>query len=91
MNKQITPAEIEFVQQSSARFAPISDKVTLVQVEAGPLPSPNIPAALALASVSVSMSNARRPPALPRGGSATSRRRRATPLSFGPSKLPPSK
>ena len=53
MNKQITPAEIEFVQQSSARFAPISDKVTLVQVEAGPLPSPNIPAALALASVTM--------------------------------------
>jgi hypothetical protein len=30
MNKQITPAEIELVQQSFARLAPISDKAALV-------------------------------------------------------------
>ena len=30
MNKQMTPAEIELVQQSFARFAPLSDKATLV-------------------------------------------------------------
>ena len=30
MNKQMTPAEIELVQQSFARFAPISDKAALV-------------------------------------------------------------
>ena len=53
MNKPMTPAEIELVQQSVARLAPISDKVTLVEVEAGPLPPPNIPAALALASVTM--------------------------------------
>jgi len=53
MNKQMTPAEIEMVQQSFTRLAPISDKVTLAEVEAGPLPPPNIPAALALASVTM--------------------------------------
>ena len=31
MNKQMTPAEIELVQQSFARFAPLSDKATLVR------------------------------------------------------------
>ena len=30
MKKQMTPAEIELVQQSFARFAPISDKAALV-------------------------------------------------------------
>ena len=30
MNKQMTPAQIELVQQSFARFAPISDKAALV-------------------------------------------------------------
>ena len=53
MNKQMTPAEIEVLQRSFARLAPISDKVTLVEVEAGPLPPPNIPAAIALASVAM--------------------------------------
>jgi hypothetical protein len=50
MNKQMTPAEIELLQQSFAWLAPISGKAALVEVEAGPLPPPNIPAALALAS-----------------------------------------
>jgi hypothetical protein len=53
MNKQMTPAEIELLQQSFAGLAPISAKATLVEVEAGPLPPPNIPAALALASVTM--------------------------------------
>ena len=53
MNKQMTPAEIELVQQSLAWLARISDKVALVEVEAGPLPPPNIPAVLALASVTM--------------------------------------
>ena len=53
MNKQMTPAEIEFVQQSFARFAPISEKAALVGVKSGPLPPPNIPAAIALASVTM--------------------------------------
>jgi hypothetical protein len=53
MNKQMTPAEIELLQQSFARLAPISGKAALVEVEAGPLPPPNIPAALALASVTM--------------------------------------
>jgi hypothetical protein len=51
MNKQMTRAEIELVQQSFAWLTPISDKV--VEVEAGPLPPPNIPAVLALASVTM--------------------------------------
>ena len=53
MTKQMTPAEIEFLRQSFARFAPISGQVTLVGVEPGPCPPPNIPAALALASVTM--------------------------------------
>jgi hypothetical protein len=53
MNKQMTPAEIELLQQSFARFVPISDKAALVGVESGPCPPPNIPAALALASVTM--------------------------------------
>ena len=52
MNKQMTPAEIEIIQQSFATFAPVSDKVALVELESGPWPPPpNIPAAVALASV----------------------------------------
>jgi hypothetical protein len=51
MNKQMTQAEIELLQQS--RLAPISAKVALVRVESGPCPPPNIPAALALASVTM--------------------------------------
>jgi hypothetical protein len=54
MNKQMTPAQIELVQQSFARLAPISDKATLVGVESGPWPAPpNIPAAIAPASVTM--------------------------------------
>jgi hypothetical protein len=53
MNKQMTAAEIELLQQSFARFAPISEKATLVGVESGPCPPSNIPAALALASVTM--------------------------------------
>jgi hypothetical protein len=53
MNKQMTPAEIALVQQSFARLAPISDKVALTEVGAGPLPPQNIPAALAIASVTM--------------------------------------
>ena len=52
MNKQMTPAEIELLQQSVG-FAPISGKAALVEVEAGPLPPPHIPAALAFASVTM--------------------------------------
>jgi hypothetical protein len=51
MNKQMTPAEIELLQQS--RLAPISAKAALVGVESGPCPPPSIPAALALASVTM--------------------------------------
>jgi hypothetical protein len=50
MNKQMTPAEIELIRQG--RFAPM-EKATLVGVESGPLPPPNIPAAIALASVTM--------------------------------------
>ena len=32
MNKQMTPAEIEVLQQSFARFAPLSEKATLVGI-----------------------------------------------------------
>ena len=39
MNKQMTPAEIEFVQQSFARFTPISEKAALVGVEFRPIAS----------------------------------------------------
>jgi hypothetical protein len=54
MNKQMTPAEIELVQESLGRLAPVSDKTTLVGVEAGPLPPAlNIPAAIALASMTM--------------------------------------
>jgi hypothetical protein len=52
MNKQMTPAEIELLQQSFARLAPISAKAAS-WVESGPCPPPNIPAALALASVTM--------------------------------------
>ena len=34
MNKQMTPAEIELVQQSFARLAPISDKAALSEIGA---------------------------------------------------------
>jgi len=52
MNKQMTPAEIELVQQSFARPDPISDKAALVGVESGPWPPPpNIPAAIACLGV----------------------------------------
>ena len=52
ITKQMTPAEIELLQQS--RLAPISAKAALVGVESGPCPPPpNIPAALALASVTI--------------------------------------
>jgi hypothetical protein len=54
MNKQMTPMEIEIIQQSFARLAPVSDKAALVGVEAGPLPSAlNIPAAIALTSMTM--------------------------------------
>jgi len=53
MNKQMTPVEIEVFQQSFARPAPISVGAGLAAVEAGPLPPPNIPAAIALASVAM--------------------------------------
>jgi len=53
MNKQMTPAEIEVLQQSFARFAPLSEKATLVGIESGPLPPPNVPAALALAGMTM--------------------------------------
>jgi len=54
MNKQMTPAEIEFVQQSFARLVPNSDRIALVEVGSGPWPPPpNIPAAIALASVTM--------------------------------------
>jgi 2,4-dienoyl-CoA reductase-like NADH-dependent reductase (Old Yellow Enzyme family) len=54
MNKQMTPWEIELVQQGFARLAPISDKAGLVGVESGPWPPPpNIPAAIAPASVTM--------------------------------------
>jgi hypothetical protein len=35
MNKQMTPAEIELLQQSLAWLAPISGKAALVEVECG--------------------------------------------------------
>jgi len=50
MNKQMTPAEIELIRQG--RFAPM-EKATLVGVESGPLPPPNIPVALALAGMTM--------------------------------------
>jgi hypothetical protein len=54
MNKQMTPAEIELVQQSFVRFAPILEKAALVGVESGPWPPPpNIPASIAPASVTM--------------------------------------
>lgn len=52
MNKQMTPAEIELLQQGFARLAPISD--TLVGVKSGPWPPPpNIPAAIAPAGMNM--------------------------------------
>jgi len=54
MNKQMTPAEIELVQQSFTRLASLSDNVALVKVEAGPWPPPpNIPVAIAPASMTM--------------------------------------
>jgi hypothetical protein len=54
MNKQMTPAEIQVVQQSVARFLSGSDKTGLVSVESGPWPPPpNIPAAIAPAGVTM--------------------------------------
>jgi hypothetical protein len=54
MNKQLTPAEIELVEQSLARLAPITDKAALAKVESGPWPPPpNIPAAIAPAGVTM--------------------------------------
>jgi len=54
MNKQMTPAEIELVQQSFVRPDPISDKAALVEVESGPWPPPpNIPAAIAPAGMTM--------------------------------------
>jgi hypothetical protein len=54
MNKQMTPREIELLQQRFAKLAPVSDKAALVEVEAGPLPPAlNIPAAIALASMTM--------------------------------------
>jgi len=40
MNKQMTPAEIELVQQSFAKPAPISVGAALAAVESGPWPPP---------------------------------------------------
>ena len=52
MNKQMTPAEIGLVTQSFAWQ--ISEKAALVGVEPGPWPPPpNIPAAIAPASVAM--------------------------------------
>jgi hypothetical protein len=54
MNKQMTPAEIELVQQRFARLAPISDKAVLAEVQSGPWPPPpNIPAAIAPAGMTM--------------------------------------
>ena len=36
MNKQMTAAEIEIIQQSFARLAQVSDKVALVEVVQSP-------------------------------------------------------
>jgi hypothetical protein len=54
MNKQMTPAEIELVQQSFAKLVPISNKGALLEVESGPWPpSPNVPVAVAPPSVTM--------------------------------------
>jgi hypothetical protein len=54
MNKQMTPAEIELVQQSFTKLAPISDKTALAEVQPGPWPPPpNIPAAIASAGMTM--------------------------------------
>jgi len=54
MNKPMTPAEIELLQQSFAWLAPISEKAALAGVEPGPWPPPpNIPAAIAPASMTM--------------------------------------
>ena len=54
MNKQMTPAEIELVQQSFTRLALISDKASLAEVKSGPWPPPpNIPAAIAPAGMTM--------------------------------------
>jgi hypothetical protein len=54
MNKQMTPAETELVQQSFARLAPISDKAAFAEVQSGPWPPPpNIPAAITPAGMTM--------------------------------------
>jgi hypothetical protein len=54
MNKQMTAAEIELVQESFARLDPISDKAALAEVEPGPWPPPpHIPAAIAPAGMTM--------------------------------------
>jgi hypothetical protein len=54
MNKQMTPAEIELVQQSFARLAPTPDQAALAEVQSGPWPPPpNIPAAIAPAGMTM--------------------------------------
>ena len=54
MNKQMTPTEIELVQQTFARLAPISDTAALAEVQPGPWPPPpNIRAAIAPAGMTM--------------------------------------
>ena len=54
MNKQMTPAEIELVQQRFAKLAPISNKAALAEIQSGPWPPPpNIPAAIAAAGMTM--------------------------------------
>jgi hypothetical protein len=54
MNKQMTPAEIQLVQQTFARLAPISGKADLAEVQSGPWPPPlNIPAAIVPAGMTM--------------------------------------
>jgi hypothetical protein len=54
MNKQMTPAEIELVQQSFGKLAPFSDKGALLEVKSGPWPPPpNVPVAIAPPSVTM--------------------------------------
>ena len=54
MNKQMTSAETELVQQSFAGLAPISNKAALAEVQSGPWPPPpNIPAAIAPAGMTM--------------------------------------
>jgi hypothetical protein len=54
MNKQMTPAEIELVQNRLGRLALLWDKAGLAGIEAGPLPKAlHISAAIALASMTM--------------------------------------